>query len=316
VRAAVGTNGTAVETLGWYNRAVLRRRAVGVLFGASLRGPAASPNEGASAGNLDALLGSPKAAAVLVDISSRRLIAIGGLTLARRLLRPPGSTLKPFVLAALIESGRLKPTELFRCLGRLRIRDRSFDCVHPVLTAPLSADMALAYSCNCFVAHAAERFQPGEVARELERFGLGSDTGLFGGNEAAGRIRPAMNPDAQRIQALGEESVEVTVAGLALAYRLLALKINQPGMQAIKDGMEGAVEFGTAQNAALSGVRVAGKTGSAITSAGEPVAWFAGFLPSSAPQVALAVMLPGRSGGTDAAPVARRIFEAYRSGRL
>ena len=289
---------------------MLRRRAVGLLLGACSRGNTASIV------NLDAYLGSPKAAAVLVEVSSRRLAAAGSSTLARRSLEPPGSTLKPFVLAALIESGRLKPAELFHCPGRLRIRGRSFDCVHPVLAAPFRADTALAYSCNCFVAHAAERFQPGELARELERLGLASDTGLFGGDEAAGRIRPAMSLDAQRIQALGEDSVEITAAGLALAYRLLALKINQPGMRPIKDGLEGAVEFGTAQNAGIEGVQVAGKTGSALTASGEPVAWFAGFLPSSAPSVVLAVMLPGRSGGADAAPAARRIFEAYRSGRL
>ncbi len=259
---------------------------------------------------------------MLVEVSSRRLIAAGGSTVAGRSLRPPGSTLKPFVLAALIESGRLKPAEPFRCPGRLRIRGRSFDCVHPALADPLSVATALAYSCNCFVAHMAERFQPGELAREFERVGLSSATGLFGGaglfvgDEAIGRIRPALNPDAQRIQALGEDSVEVTVAGLALAYRLLALKINKPSMRAIKEGLEGAVEFGTAQNAGISGVVVAGKTGSALTTSGEPVAWFAGFLPSSAPRAVLAVMLPGRSGGSDAAPMARRIFETYGSGRL
>jgi cell division protein FtsI/penicillin-binding protein 2 len=184
------------------------------------------------------------------------------------------------------------------------------------MAAPLDAVAALAYSCNCFVAHAAERFQPGELTQELKRLGLASLTGLFGPDEAAGRIRPAIDLDAQRIQALGEDSVEITAAELALAYRLLALKINQPAMRTILNGLEGAVEFGTAQNASISGVRVAGKTGSALTAAGEPVAWFAGFLPSSARQVALAVMLPGRSGGADAAPIARRIFEAYRSGKL
>lgn len=274
----------------------------------------------ANAGKLDALLGTKlgpaNAAAVLVEVSNRRLIAIGGSTLARRSLRPPGSTLKPFVLAALSESNRLKPTEQFLCPGKLRIRGRSFDCVHPPLGVPLSVDTALAYSCNCFVAHVAERFQPGELARELDRFGLASNTGLFGGDEAAGHIHQAMNPDAQRIQALGEDSVEITVAELALAYRSLALKIDQPGMRAIRDGLEGAVEFGTAQNAAVPGIRLAGKTGSAVTASGEPVAWFAGFLPSTAPKAVLAVMLPGKSGGADAAPIARRIFEAYRAGNL
>ena len=259
---------------------------------------------------------------MLLDVPTRRLIAAGGWVPARRSLQPPGSTLKPFALADLIASGRLKPGELFHCPGRLRIRDRSFDCVHPALAAPLSVDMALAYSCNCFVAHAAERFQPGELARELERFGLASatglfeGTGLFGSQEASGRIRPAMDSDARRIQALGEDGVEITAAELALAYRLLALRINQPGMRPILAGLEGAVQFGTAQDASLSGVRVAGQTGSVLSAAREPVAWFAGFLPSTAPKVALAVMLPGRSGGADAAPVARSILEAYRNGRL
>lgn len=184
-----------------------------------------------------------------------------------------------------------------------------------MLAQPLTAELALAYSCNCFVAHAAERFRPGALAAELERFGLAAPTGLFSG-ESIGRIRAVTNGDAQRIQALGEDTIEVTVAELALAYRTLAQKVQGPELQPILAGLEGAVEFGTAQNASIEGVRVAGKTGSALTASGSPVAWFAGFIPSSDPKAALAVMLPGRSGGADAAPIARRIFEAYRAGKI
>jgi cell division protein FtsI/penicillin-binding protein 2 len=122
--------------------------------------------------------------------------------------------------------------------------------------------------------------------------------------------------DAQRLQALGEDGVSITVAELAAAYRLLALKINRPEMQPILAGLEGAVEFGTAQNASVKGVKIAGKTGSVLTAAGEPIAWFAGFMPSRNPEVVVAVMLPGRSGGADAAPVAGRILAAYRAGTL
>jgi penicillin-binding protein 2 len=223
---------------------------------------------------------------------------------------------KPFVLASLLASGRWKPEETFPCPRRLRIGGRSFDCVHPQLGAPLTVDLALAYSCNCFVAHAAERFQPGELAHELERFGLASPSGFFESGEVAGRIHPALNSDAQRMQALGEDGIEATAAGLAHAYRLLALKIGQPSMQPIRKGLEGAVKFGTAQHAAVSGTAVAGKTGSAMNLQGEPIAWFAGFLPIDAPRVVLSVMLPGRSGGADAAPVAHRIFEAYLRGTV
>ena len=178
----------------------------------------------------------------------------------------------------------------------------------------MTVDLALAYSCNCFVAHVAERFEPGELGREIGRFGLSSPTGLFSDDEAVGRIRPLVHSEDQQIQALGEEGVEITAAELAMAYRLLALRISQPAMQPIREGLEGAVEFGTAQNARIPGARVAGKTGSAMTSRGDAIAWFAGFVPSPAPRVAIAVMVPGRSGGADAAPVARRILEAYSPG--
>jgi cell division protein FtsI/penicillin-binding protein 2 len=178
------------------------------------------------------------------------------------------------------------------------------DCSHPPLAMPVRVDTALAYSCNCFVAHAAERFDAGELARVFP------STGFSGG-----RIQPAAG-DAIRLQALGEQSVLVTVTELALAYRSLATKIALPEMRPILQGLEGAVEYGTAQNASVSGTKVAGKTGTALTSTGEIIAWFAGFVPSSAPQVAIAVMVHGRSGGADAAPIAGRILEAYRAGRL
>lgn len=251
-----------------------------------------------------------------MDVAERRLIAAGGGANASRLLQPPGSALKPLVVAALIESGKLKASETLVCPRRLRIRGRSFDCIHPELASPVDARLALAYSCNCYVAHMAERFERGELARELERFGLGSLTGFFGGEEAAGRIRAAASVDEQRMQALGEAGVEVSAAGMAMAYRALARKMNGEAMRPIREGLSGAVEFGTAQKARAEGVEVAGKTGSAVNRAGEPVAWFSGFAPAEAPKAALAVMVAGRSGGADAAPAARRIFSAWAAGLL
>jgi membrane peptidoglycan carboxypeptidase len=120
-----------------------------------------------------------------------------------------------------------------------------------------------------------------------------------------------MSSDNQRIQALGESGIMTTPMDLALAYRQLALKADGP----VLAGLEGAVEFGTAQYAAVPGVKVAGKTGSTRSAAGNRIAWFCGFMPSRAPEVVVSVMLAGRSGGADAAPVAAQILEAYRAGR-
>jgi len=250
---------------------------------------------------LEPFFESREGAGVLLDVRSRRTIAMRAAAVADGFLAPPGSTLKPFVLAALLRDGKLSATEAWPCPGRLTIAGRSFDCSHPQLDFPMRVETAIAYSCNCFVARVAERFAPGELAGELAR---------------VGRIRPGADRDAVRLLALGEGGILTTAAELAMAYRGLALQAGRAEMQAVVAGMEGAVEYGTAQRAGVSGVKVAGKTGSVRTEAGAPIAWFAGFVPSRAPEVVVTVMLQGHSGGSDAAPVAGRILAAYRAGRL
>ncbi len=286
---------------------MLRRHALSLLFSALAR---AKPPA-----TLDRFLDTHGGAALLLDIRSRRLIALSGAAAASRTLTAPGSTVKPLVLAALLRSGKLDAGFSYPCPGRLTIGGRAMNCSHPPLPAPVLIDTAIAYSCNCFVARAAERFDPGELARALQSYGLDSATNLIAGEEASGRVLALGRLDAQRLQALGEDGIVITAAELALAYCTLALQIARPDFQPILAGLEGAVVFGTARHASVEGVRVAGKTGSVLSSTG-PVAWFAGFLPSRAPEVVAVVMLPGRSGGADAAPVAGRILAAYRAGQL
>jgi cell division protein FtsI/penicillin-binding protein 2 len=123
-----------------------------------------------------------------------------------------------------------------------------------------------------------------------------------------------------RLQAIGEGGVLVTAAEMALAYRRLATS----APEVIRAGLESAVEFGTAQRARVSGTAVAGKTGSVRTQDGAMYAWFCGFAPARfadepkprAATVVVTVVLEGRSGGADAAPVAARILEAHFAGRL
>jgi cell division protein FtsI/penicillin-binding protein 2 len=275
---------------------MLRRQAIAFLLSAIAKGESAG-------GRLARLLSPASGAAVLLDVQTRRVIAVNGESVAATFLAPPGSTIKPLVLSALIRRGIVGLRTSFPCPARLTIGGRRFDCAHPPLAVPLHADTALAYSCNCFVAHFAEQFEPGQLAMDLQGTGIA-------------RSQTALTSDAQRMQALGESAVMTSALELALAYRQLAVNSDQPGMELITTGLEGAVEFGTAQNARVPGVTVAGKTGSATTNDGAHVAWFAGFMPSRAPEVVVTVMLAGRSGGSDAAPVASEILEAHRAGRL
>jgi peptidoglycan glycosyltransferase len=78
--------------------------------------------------------------------------------------------------------------------------------------------------------------------------------------------------------------------------------------------MVAVVTEGTGKRAALEGVQVAGKTGTAELDQGEPHAWFIGFAPAEDPQVAVAVIVEhGGTGGTVAAPLAAQVLEAALS---
>jgi peptidoglycan glycosyltransferase len=78
--------------------------------------------------------------------------------------------------------------------------------------------------------------------------------------------------------------------------------------------MELVVTGGTGTAAAIPGVRVAGKTGTAETGRGNIyTAWFAAFAPADAPKVAIAVVVenqPNGFGGAISAPIAKQVMEA------
>jgi len=82
---------------------------------------------------------------------------------------------------------------------------------------------------------------------------------------------------------------------------------------AVSAMMQSVVKEGTGTAAALSGLQVAGKTGTAESgAAGRNQAWFIGFAPAGDPVVAVAVLIEDTSGtgGREAAPVAGRVMRA------
>lgn len=77
------------------------------------------------------------------------------------------------------------------------------------------------------------------------------------------------------------------------------------------EGMRAVVERGSGKAAAVKGVPIAGKTGSAENPRGKPHAWFAGFAPVQAPRVVVVAFVEhGFRGGLSAAPIVRKVFQA------
>jgi peptidoglycan glycosyltransferase len=105
------------------------------------------------------------------------------------------------------------------------------------------------------------------------------------------------------------EATEPLVAGRAMSPATAAV---------IERMMERVVTEGTGTRAAIPGIRVAGKTGTAAGPDGLPDVWFTAFAPVEAPRIAIAVMLESgggvgesATGGSVAAPIAADIILAY-----
>ncbi|MDR7435053.1 MAG: penicillin-binding protein 2 [Armatimonadota bacterium] len=93
-----------------------------------------------------------------------------------------------------------------------------------------------------------------------------------------------------------------------------SVPVRPRSLQVLREGMIAVVTRGTGRSAAVSGLSIAGKTGSAENPLGEPHAWFGGFAPAEDPQLVVVVLVEfGRRGGVAAAPIARQIFAAYFS---
>jgi penicillin-binding protein A len=89
----------------------------------------------------------------------------------------------------------------------------------------------------------------------------------------------------------------------------LAKPISGAVADQVRTMMEAVVTRGTGTAAALPGVRVAGKTGTATLATGRAHAWFVAFAPADAPRVAVAIVVEnGGYGGVAAAPIARRVL--------
>ncbi|WP_411678952.1 peptidoglycan D,D-transpeptidase FtsI family protein [Clostridium thailandense] len=91
--------------------------------------------------------------------------------------------------------------------------------------------------------------------------------------------------------------------------------ISESTANTMKDFMKSVVEEGTGVNAAIDGVEVCGKTGTADHQDGgkdaPPHSWFIGFAPYNDPQVAVAVIVEdGGQGGIAAARIASEVMRA------
>ncbi len=95
------------------------------------------------------------------------------------------------------------------------------------------------------------------------------------------------------------------------------LTVPPDALATLREALRMVVESGTGTAAAVPGLAIAGKTGSAENPRGIPHAWFAGYAPADRPALVVVVFIEhGFRGGTTAAPIAKAIFAAAQQSLL
>lgn len=267
----------------------------------------------------------------------------------------PGSTLKPITMAAVLDGrhASLADTSVFCEQGVLvlatgdTLRDTK---AHGWLTA----SQVLSRSSNIGMVKLVRTLRRAEFYESLRAFGFGTRTGMGLPAESAGLLHQAREWSERSLEtiAIGQEisvtAVQLVQAfgaiangGVLMAPRLLSevrgadgqlLRRTEPQRvrrvvsretaNRLQEMMRGVVLEGTGRKAAIAGIGVAGKTGTAqraLPGGGgyaedEYVSSFVGFLPTSgeARYICLVVVENpriGKYGGTVAAPVFRRTME-------
>lgn len=246
----------------------------------------------------------------------------------------PGSTLKPFTIAAGLESGQYTPTTLVETgPGRFRVGRHVVRDIHNYGTLDVAG--VIEKSSNVGSTKIALSLEAEQFWGMLNGVGFGQITGVELPGEPQGRLAEPRNwrQIEQATLAFGY-GLSVTAVQLARAYGALAnggvlpgvsiLKQDKPvpGVRvmsettalAVREMLKRVVETGTGKAAAVNGYQVGGKTGTVHknTEGGyaehDYLSLFAGFIPASAPRLIGVVIIDGPQGseyygGLVAAPV-------------
>jgi hypothetical protein len=264
------------------------------------------------------------------------VLALAGIAVSAP--QPPGSTFKIITLSAALASGKASPSSSYpvrtsATLSGVKLANASNESCGGSLA------QSFAKSCNSVFAPLGAAVGAQRLVARAEAFGFNETPrvpvakpntipkasalpdDIAVGSAAIGQNKDLATP-------LGMASVAATIGAKGMRAKPRAISddpvIRKRAVSArvagqVRDMMLGVVNGGTGTAAAIPGVQVAGKTGTAelrFTGGGaaDPKntdAWFVAFAPASNPKVAVGVMLVGAgAGGTAAAPIARQVLAA------
>ena len=271
---------------------------------------------------------------------------------ATRWYSAPGSTFKIVTLAAALQNIQNAENRSYLCTGGVAFgeHERTVSDYRNEIHGTLTLKSAFAQSCNSTFAILASEMGDKTLRRTAEAFGVGDDftfRDLVVENSAYANSEQTLMGADLAWTGVGQNQLALTplhmcMIGAAVANngvmmepRLLMSAVGAGGVRrlsfesavyrtamtpeiarTVSEYMRDVVVNGTGRNAAVSGLRICGKTGSAeIDTQENENAWFVGFIDDDAHPYALCVVIAeGGTGGSVAAPVAQKIFQ-YMNGR-
>ncbi len=235
----------------------------------------------------------------------------------------PGSTMKPFTIAAALDSGDFKSEDIvftspgYYTIGKYQISDTQDH-------GWLDLRGIVRKSSNVGVSKVATQLEPEQMWSVFDSFGFGRPPGSEFPGEVAGYFNhPTLWHHVEQASVSYGYGISVSALQLVRAYSALAnegimpavsfLALDEPGAgQRVIDGdiaravnsmLESVVTDGTGHRAAIPGYRVAGKTGTSHQSQSggyaedRYVSVFAGFAPASDPELAAVVVVHDPKAG-------------------
>jgi beta-lactamase class D len=263
--------------------------------------------------------------------------ALAGLAVSAP--QPPGSTFKIITASAALAHGLATPSSsypirTFATLSGVKLRNASDEACGGTLTQAFTA------SCNSVFAPLGAKVGASRLVAMARRFGFGEQPNVPAAKpstiQPAARLRDDLAVGAA---AIGQDRdlatpLEMASAGATIAmdgrrarprittldpvvrHRAVSAKVAHQ----VRTMMLNVVRTGTGTAAAIPGVQIAGKTGTAelrpnSRNPKDADAWFVAFAPAMQPRVAVAVLVVGAGfGGKAAAPIAKRVLEAALAG--
>ncbi len=238
----------------------------------------------------------------------------------------PGSTAKPFTVAAGMENGTLSGNEWYDCNGYLTVGGWTIGCHRTDGHGPQSLYDGIANSCNVVMMRAAAAIGKEEYCRYLDVFNFGSKTGIDLPGEAEGIVYSVDNFDASTLASNSfGQNINVTMTQMVAAFAslinggnyyephvvkqicdekgnvienidkvLMKKTISEETCEMLKKAMVQTMTTGTGKNAQVEGYLIGAKTGTAEKhprDQGNYLLSYMGFAPADNPEVLIYVVI-------------------------